>query len=312
MADANTPEPSVVPPACARVSNPIHEERHLRVICIGAGASGLLLAYKLQRSFENFDLVLYEKNGGISGTWYENKYPGCTCDVPSHVYTWSFEPSTSWSSVYASSDEIQKYFENFAAKYDLNKYCKLKHEVSKAVWNEAKRRWEVEIHNLVDGTTVHDTCNILVNAGGVLNSWRWPDIEGLDKYKGILLHTARWDSSVDLNGKHVGLIGNGSSGIQVLPAIHSEARKITTFICGSTWVSPVQGVDQRVYTVEERHVTSPDPKGRNRSYTVDVLLLLHYAKCHGDCRAYFFDAIRSIFIFFFCAMNLLRSLFPLS
>jgi cation diffusion facilitator CzcD-associated flavoprotein CzcO len=209
-----------------RSQKPIHEERHLKVICIGAGASGLQLAYKLQRSFENFDLIVYEKNVDLGGTWLENKYPGCVsspalyhpvtnpnircaCDIAAHIYTWSFEPNPTWSSMYAGSDEISQYFQNFTQKYGLAKYCKFNHQVSRAAWNTKMGRWDVEVTNLAEGTTILDSCDFLINAGGVLNSWRWPDIPGLKDFKGVLLHTARWDPTVDLSGKHVGLIGNG-------------------------------------------------------------------------------------------------------
>ncbi|KAF8809499.1 FAD/NAD(P)-binding domain-containing protein [Phlegmacium glaucopus] len=242
-----------------RLQKPLHEERPLKVICIGAGASGLLLAYKLQRSFEQFELVLYEKNDAISGTWYENKYPGCACDIPAHTYTWTFEPNPLWSSVYAGSDEIRLYFENFCDKYDLRKYCRLQHEVTRASWNEGKGSWEVEVTRCDAGNTIRDICDVLINATGVLNAWRWPSIPGLEEYKGKLFHTARWDREADLEGKHIGLIGNGSSGIQTLPAIHSQASRITTFIRKPTWVSPVQGLEQRYYSEEERREFETDP-----------------------------------------------------
>ncbi|KAJ3509197.1 hypothetical protein NLJ89_g5349 [Agrocybe chaxingu] len=245
---------------------PIHNERHMKVICIGAGASGLLLAYKLQRSFENFELTLYEKNADVAGTWYENKYPGCGCDVPAHTYTWSFEPSAKQSSLYASSDEIFQYFSSFCEKYELQKYCKFKHQVTKACWNDTTARWELEIADLTNGTIFLDSCNLLVNACGILNSWRWPDIPGFGNYKGPLLHTAKWDPSVDLNGKHVGLIGCGSSGVQVLPAIHPVVSKVTTFIRSPTWVSPGHTTLQHVYTEEEHREfeTNPDALLRHR------------------------------------------------
>ncbi|KAJ3505848.1 hypothetical protein NLJ89_g7199 [Agrocybe chaxingu] len=238
---------------------PIHHERPLKVICIGAGASGLLLAYKLQRSFESFELILYEKNPVVSGTWYENKYPGCACDVASHTYTWSFEPSTKWSSVYAGSDEIFDYFKSFAEKYDLEKFCKFNHQVTKGRWDDVTAKWNLEITDLTDGKNVHDSCNILVNGCGILNAWRWPDIPGLEKYKGPLLHTANWDSRVNLTRKHVGLIGNGSSGIQVLPAIHPIVSKVTTFIRSPTWVSPSHNIVQHVYTEEEHREFETSP-----------------------------------------------------
>ncbi|KAF8967752.1 hypothetical protein BDZ97DRAFT_1916690 [Flammula alnicola] len=218
------------------------------------------MAYKLQRNFSNFDLVCYEKNEDLGGTWWENRYPGCACDVPAHTYTWSFEPNPTWSSVYASSVEIYHYFKNFSDKYGLGKYCKFSHQVSGATWNAKLGRWDVEIKNLVDDTTIQDHCDVLINAAGLLNIWKWPDIDGLMDYKGKLLHTAHWDQSVDLTGKHVGLIGNGSSGIQVLPAISSQADRITTFIRAPAWVSPVQAQEQHVYDDEERRVFETDPE----------------------------------------------------
>ncbi|KAL4758045.1 flavin-containing monooxygenase [Aspergillus foveolatus] len=233
-------------------NQPIHQERHVRIICIGAGASGLLFAYKLQRSFSNFSLVIYEKNPEVAGTWFENRYPGCACDVPSHNYTWSFEPKTDWSASYASSKEIFNYFDNFARKYGLRQYCRVRHQVIGAAWNTQHGGYDVRVCDLQSGQEWDDSCDILINAGGILNSWRWPAIPGLEKYKGTLVHTANWDDSIVLKGKHVGLIGNGSSGIQVLPAVLPEVRKVTTFIREPTWVSPVKGLEQHIFSEEEK------------------------------------------------------------
>lgn len=144
----------------------------------------------------------------------------CACDIPSHTYTWSFEPKHDWSSVYAGSDEIRGYFESFAAKYNLNKYVKLRHRVDNATWNAETDSWDFEVTDLArhegkndvsdgDGVKVIDHADILINASGVLNAWRWPDIPGLHDFKGPLMHTADWDRSVNLEGKRVGLIGNG-------------------------------------------------------------------------------------------------------
>ncbi|KAF2261197.1 FAD/NAD(P)-binding domain-containing protein [Lojkania enalia] len=235
-----------------RLKGPVHAQRHVRVVCIGAGASGLLMAYKLQRHFANFSLTVYEKNPEVSGTWWENRYPGCACDVPSHNYTWSFEPKLDWSAVYASSREIFQYFNDFARKYGLHKYVKTKHQVEGAYWNHEKGGYDVKIRDLERNTAVSDHCDILVNAGGILNNWQWPAISGLNKYKGVLLHTANWDDKIDLRGKHVGLIGNGSSGIQVLPTIQPHVQQLTTFIREPTWVSPVQGLEQHVFSDHER------------------------------------------------------------
>ncbi|KAI1752139.1 hypothetical protein F4782DRAFT_158594 [Xylaria castorea] len=238
--------------AAKRLEGPIHAERHMRIVVIGAGASGLLVAYKLQKDFNNFSLTIYEKNPSISGTWYENRYPGCACDVPSHNYTWSFEPKPDWSSVYASSKEIYDYFDGFAKKYDLHQYVRLQHQVTGAYWNNDKGEYDININDTANDLTIADHCDILINAGGALNNWRWPDIPGLFNYKGILLHTANWDEAVQLEGKHVGLIGNGSSAIQVLPAIREKCSKVTTFIRNPTWVSPTTGLEQHVFSEEER------------------------------------------------------------
>lgn len=252
-----------------RLNGPIHSERHVKIICIGAGASGLLFAYKLQRSFRNFELVIYEKNVEIAGTWWENKYPGCACDVPAHNYTWSFEPKLDWSAVYSGSGEIFNYFDHFANKYSLRKYCKTLHQVNSASWNAENGGYEVSVLNLEQNTVVHDTCDILINAGGILNAWQWPAIPGLDKYKGVLLHTANWDDEVDLKGKHVGLIGNGSSGIQVLPTIQPYVQKVTTFIREPTWVSPAQGLEQHRYTPQELHDFATKP-GKLLAYRREI------------------------------------------
>ncbi|KAF4120115.1 putative flavoprotein CzcO associated with the cation diffusion facilitator CzcD [Geosmithia morbida] len=234
-----------------RLGGPIHSERHVRIICVGAGASGLLMAYKLQKHFGNFSLVLYEKNPEVAGTWYENKYPGCACDVPSHNYTWSFEPKLDWSAVYPPSKEIFEYFDGFANKYGLKQYIKTEHEMIGAYWNNSKGGWDVKVRNDANDVIITDHCDILVNASGILNNWKWPAIPGLKNYKGKLLHTANWDDSISLEGKHVGLIGNGSSGIQVLPAIRDKCQKVTTFIREPTWVSPVQGMEQHNFSDEE-------------------------------------------------------------
>ena len=187
----------------------IHHPRVLRIICIGAGVSGLCFAYKLQRSFENFELILYEKNAQVSGTWFENTYPGCRCDFPSVNYVYTFEPKPDYPSVYATSAEIRQYFEQFKTRHGLDGYCKLQHKVVGAHWLQKKGRWSVEIEALSSGRLIRDSCDILINACGYLNAWRWPSIPGLGNFQGPLLHSANWDHDISLAGKSVGLIGNG-------------------------------------------------------------------------------------------------------
>ena len=130
---------------------------------------------------------------------------------------------------------------------------KTSHQITAATWDETHSGWNVTAKDLTTGKEVHDQCDILINASGILNNWRWPAIPGLHDYKGTLLHTANWDDNVQLEGKHVGLIGNGSSGIQVLPTIQPKVSHVTTFIREPTWVSPVQGLEQHVFSPQERH-----------------------------------------------------------
>ncbi|KAK8877498.1 FAD NAD(P)-binding domain-containing protein [Apiospora arundinis] len=239
---------------------PIHANRHLRVICIGAGASGLYLAYKLKKDFTDFTLDIFEKNADIGGTWFENRYPGCACDAPAHNYTYSFEPKWDWSSTYAGAPEIFKYFSDFADKYDVRKYISFSHEIVGAQWDEDAKEWVVDVREGgPNGNTTRRRADFLINASGVLNKWKWPDIPGFESFKGPKIHSARWDDSVDLKGKRVGLIGNGSSAIQILPQIQKVADHVTTFVRQSTYVVPQQGMDHHPFTEEEKQGFRDDP-----------------------------------------------------
>ncbi|OAL38853.1 hypothetical protein AYO20_02059 [Fonsecaea nubica] len=238
---------------------PIHANRHMRVVCIGAGASGIYMAYKLNHSFTDFSLDVYEKNSDISGTWYENRYPGCACDVPAHNYTYSFEPKSDWSANYATSKEIFKYFADFVDKYDLRKYITCNHEVVGAHWDRDNNEWVVRVRR-PSKNVFEQRCDFLINAAGILNHWRWPAIPGLHSFQGDLVHSAAWDEKLDVAGKHVGLIGNGSSGIQILPKMQEQARHVTTFIREPTWVSPVRGMEYHEYSDEEKEMFRLKPE----------------------------------------------------
>ncbi|KAE8379686.1 hypothetical protein BDV26DRAFT_159450 [Aspergillus bertholletiae] len=238
--------------------NPIHANRMMRVICIGAGPSGLYLAYKLKTSFTDYTLEVYEKNEDIGGTWFESRYPGCTCDVPSHMYTYSFEPKWDWSAVYPSAPEIHGYFSGFADKHGLRGLINCNHRVVGATWDDANSEWVVRIRDF-KMAVFERRCDFLVNAAGYLNTWRWPSIPGLGSFNGKLLHTANWDKSLSLAGKRVGLIGNGSSGIQLLPELQRTAEHVIAFIRAPTWVIPELKYAQRRYTEEEKQTLRDNP-----------------------------------------------------
>ncbi|KAF2180148.1 FAD/NAD(P)-binding domain-containing protein [Zopfia rhizophila CBS 207.26] len=208
----------------------------VRVIHVGAGATGLCTAYKMRNKLQHYELVCYEKNDSIGGTWFENTYPGCACDVPAHVYTYTFLPNPKWSSYYAYSPEILEYFQKFYHDQNLEEFVKLKHKVLGAKWHEDKGQWEVEIEH--GGCTFTDWCHILMNGSGLLNRWRWPDIKGLHLFKGPLMHSAHWDASIDYSGKRVAVLGTGSSSIQIVPQVQKAAQKVDCFLRSPTWIAP--------------------------------------------------------------------------
>lgn len=127
------------------------EPRHLKIIHVGAGAAGLLTAYKAEKWLTNYELTCYEKNPVIGGTWYENKYPGCACDIPAHTYTFTFEPKSDWSGYYSFADEIQDYMVKFYHKYKLEKYVKLSTTVLAARWLELEGNCEIRVFECYAG-----------------------------------------------------------------------------------------------------------------------------------------------------------------
>ena len=142
--------------------------RKLRIASVGAGASGLCLAYKAGRMLEagSWELTLYDKNKHFGGTWLENTYPGVACDVPAHIYTYTFEPNPDWTSFFAGGAEIQKYFEAFADKYGLRRYMKLNTKVVEARWTEDEAIWKLTLEDQTTKDLWEDWAHILVNATG--------------------------------------------------------------------------------------------------------------------------------------------------
>ncbi|PVH68820.1 FAD/NAD(P)-binding domain-containing protein [Cadophora sp. DSE1049] len=215
----------------------------LRIACVGAGASGLCLAYKLERMLDpnSWELTLFEKNAHFGGTWYENTYPGVACDIPSHLYTYSWDPNPNWSHYFAYGPEIQQYFERFAERHGSRKYMKLNTKLVEARWDDKRGKWMVVLEDQVSREKWEDWCHVLVNGSGILNNWKWPDIEGLHDFGGALMHSAKWDHSVDFRGKAVGVIGTGSTSVQIVPQLQKEAKNLKVFMRSPTWISPPFG-----------------------------------------------------------------------
>ncbi|ETS85617.1 hypothetical protein PFICI_03642 [Pestalotiopsis fici W106-1] len=228
--------------------------RQTRCVIIGAGVSGILMAYKLKTYLQdNVEFCILEKNSDLGGTWFENRYPGCACDVPSHVYQYSFAPNSQWSKFYADSPEIQQYLKDVCHHYGLARYITYNSEVTDARWNEEDGTWSVKVGRV---STRVFYCEILVNAGGILNNYKMPAVPGLSDFDGPILHTANWDDSVDLRDKRVAIIGAGASAVQVLPAIQPTCQSVDIYIRTPSWICPPVGLppgtlDNPVYTKDE-------------------------------------------------------------
>ncbi|KIW75704.1 hypothetical protein Z517_10447 [Fonsecaea pedrosoi CBS 271.37] len=240
----------------------IDDDRPIKVICIGAGISGMLTAIRFPQKIKNLDLVIYDKSDDIGGTWHENRYPGVACDIPAHSYQFTFANNLNWSSFYAAGPEIHRYLKNVARRYDVERYVKLRHLFLGARWQAADGKWEVEIEDLESGRKFTDRADILIRATGILNRWEWPDIPGLRDFKGTLLHSAdrkSWETPLDPKGKRIAVIGGGSSGIQIVPQLQPTAARIDHYMKGKTWVSPVgYGSDKSNRGVTDNYKYSED------------------------------------------------------
>ncbi|KAJ5318309.1 hypothetical protein N7476_004729 [Penicillium atrosanguineum] len=219
-------------------SQQIDHIRPMKVIVIGAGISGILASIRFSQRISNLDLTVYDKNPEVGGTWYENRYPGVACDVPSHVYQASFEPNPNWSQFYASGGEILEYWKGIAQKYDVRKYMKLGHKIIEATFDDLHSKWHVTVEDCSTGGVIHDSCDVLYACIGALNDWKWPNIPGLATFNGKLLHSAVWDESWDPEGLCVAVIGSGSSAIQIVPAIQPKTKRIDNYVRGQTWIAP--------------------------------------------------------------------------
>ncbi|KAL4967067.1 flavin-containing monooxygenase [Aspergillus stella-maris] len=241
----------------------VKQPRPLKVIYIGAGISGILAAIKFREAVPNIDLTIYEKNPELGGTWYENKYPGCACDVPSHGYQLSFESWTGWSKFFSGADEILEYWKRIAQKYDVRKHIRFQSRCLGARWNDTTGKWFVQILDESGSSprVSEDSADVLMTGTGLLNEWKWPSIPGLHDFKGKLLHSASWDSEYDVEGKEIAVIGAGSSGIQIVPALVDKVKRMDHYVRGKTWISNQHG--------GERLARRTNGEGGNFAYTED-------------------------------------------
>lgn len=207
--------------------------RNPSVIVIGAGMTGILMVIKLRKAGIT-NVTVLEKKEKIGGTWRENTYPGIACDVPAHMYTYSFEPNPNWSHYFAHGDEIQGYFEHVADKYDVNKHIHFNEAVTDARYEAGK--WTVKTSQ--DKTYVAD---FVISATGILHHPSFPDIDGLDDFKGDKFHTTQWNHDVEItSGKRVGVIGTGSTAAQAIPELIKTGADVSVFQRTPQWILPIK------------------------------------------------------------------------
>ncbi|MFK7897776.1 MAG: flavin-containing monooxygenase [Myxococcota bacterium] len=222
---------------------------------MGAGPGGLCMAIRLrQAGFNNF--TLFEKSDQVGGTWNQNRYPGCACDIPSHLYSFSFEVKPDWSRPYAPQPEILEYLEGIAEKYDLIRSCEFGVPVQSATWDDAQAKWTLEF----EGNRASEEADIVVSAIGMFNEIVLPEIEGLDQFEGKTFHSSQWDWDYDLSDKKVGVVGSAASAVQFIPEITKTGGQIHLFQRSANWVLPKADAP---YSEEELTHFRTDPDAAN-------------------------------------------------
>ncbi len=202
-----------------------------RALIIGSGFSGLGMGIALKN--QGVDFLILEKADEIGGTWRDNTYPGCACDIPSHMYSFSFEPKADWTHMWSFQPEIFDYLKGVADKHDLRRRIRFGAHVDRAHWDEAEARWHV-----FDTTGQEYVAQFLISGAGGLHIPSIPDIPGRDEFAGVAFHSAQWNHDVDLRGKRVAVIGTGASAIQIVPAIVDEVAELQLYQRTPAWVMP--------------------------------------------------------------------------
>jgi len=208
------------------------DELVLDVAIIGAGFSGLCMAIKLKEAGRT-NFRVFEKASDIGGTWYLNRYPGCACDVPSHLYSFSFDQNPSWSRAYSPAPEIWKYQKATAENHGVMPFIRCNAEVARAEYDEDAQLWRLTLRS---GEAV--AARALVAGAGILHVPFYPEIEGAASFAGKTMHTAKWDDAYDLSGKRVAVIGTGASAVQLVPAIADKVAHLDLYQRTPGWVIP--------------------------------------------------------------------------
>jgi cation diffusion facilitator CzcD-associated flavoprotein CzcO len=270
--------------------------RPLRFIIIGAGLSGVMSAIKLQQAGYN-DIVVYEKADRLGGTWRDNTYPGVACDIPSHFYSYSFAPNPDWSRRYSPGPEIYSYIENVARTHGVDKLIRYAEEVARCEFIDG--RWHLETKG-----GHRDVADVVIAATGVLHQPSVPEIPGLESFAGTAFHSARWNHNVTIDNRRVGVIGNGSSSVQIVSALVDRVAKLTLFQRTAQWIMPQENPS---FSVEDKakfranpeimqHIRSETAK-RFRANFSDAVIDAHSPQIkviEDACRQYLEDQVSDL------------------
>jgi cation diffusion facilitator CzcD-associated flavoprotein CzcO len=207
------------------------EHRHVRVGILGAGFGGLGTAIRLAQRGDD-DFLIFERAADVGGTWWANTYPGCQCDIPSHLYSFSFAPNPSWTRTYPKQPELRDYLRATAEKFGVYDRVRFNTNVEAATWDEAADVWQIDTSN------GRYTADVVVAAPGPLSAPSFPELPGIEDFAGEKFHTAAWNHDVDLKGKRVAVVGTGASAIQAVPEIAQQAAHLDVVQRTPPWVVP--------------------------------------------------------------------------
>ena len=210
----------------------IKKRKETFIVIVGAGFSGICAAIRLKR--ERIRFILIEKSENLGGTWLDNKYPGSGCDVMSLFYCFSFKPNYFSSSSYVTQSEIQAYLEDTVDYYSLRENMRFGSKVEKCEFDNESKTWSVQTSS---GDQIK--CNYIISGIGALHKPKFPEIEGMNDFKGNQIHTAQWDTSFDWSDKRVGVIGTGCSAIQTVPKMSADCKELYVFQRTPTWIVPM-------------------------------------------------------------------------
>jgi cation diffusion facilitator CzcD-associated flavoprotein CzcO len=241
---------------------------HHRIAVIGAGFSGIGLAVRLREAGIE-DFVMLERADDLGGTWRDNTYPGCRCDVPSRLYSYSFAPNPDWSEAFSGYQEIWDYLRRVAEQHGVTRHIRYRHEMTGAQWDGD--RW------LIETTAGPVSADYLISAGGLLADPATPSLPGIERFRGKAFHSAKWDHDHDLRGARVAVIGTGASAIQFVPEIQPLARRLHVFQRTAPWVMPRGG--RAITSAEKRLFRSfagAEKLVRGTVYTLSESLVLAF------------------------------------